>query len=323
MFRRIDPLAVVALILASLVEPAGAWAQTAAAEPAHAAAFGGLSLVVLAGTLVAGLLAGAGLAAFRSRQPSLRLIASRAARPARVEAATPVEEIASPPMRAAPPARSREKLPPVVALLGAPGESDCDDWLDSLMEGPRFGPRVAGLTAAGDCDAAQAVAAIAERARTLGRDVVVIAAGGAIDGLAAAFDRRLGRRKSRRSDPFGASARIEVLEEADLFAAGIAPDEQDWRDAFTALAASNDIVLVDLPEADQLDEAMPVLAVLDETLLLRSVDLSRQDVAHACAMASAAGACVTGQIVVEMDETGDHEGRPERTSYRREIVSSS
>lgn len=307
-FPRTGPIA--AALFASLAGTVGAWAQTPAApEAAHAAPFGGLSLVVLAGTLVAGLLAGAGLAALRSRQPSLRLIPSRVARQAPVEAPVPAEKVASRPVRAAP-ARVREKLPPVVALLGVPGESDCDDWLDSLMEGPRFGPRIAGLSTAGDCDAAPAVAAIAERARMLGRDVVVIAAGGSVDGLAAAFDRRLGRRRSRRSDPFGASARIEVLEEADLFAAGIAPDEQDWRDAFTALAASNDIVLVDLPEADRLDDAMPVLAVLDETLLLRSVDLPRQDVAHVCAMARAAGARVTGQIVVEMDETGDSEGPP-------------
>ena len=137
----------------------------------------------------------------------------------------------------------------------------------------------------------------------------MIAAGGAVDGLAAAFDRRLGRRKSRRSDPFGASARIEVLEEADLFAPGVEPDEQDWRDAFTALAAGNDIVLVDLPAAEALDEAMPLLAVLDETLLLRGVDLPRPDAANACGIARAAGACVTGQIVVEMDEAGDYEGR--------------
>ena len=311
--RRTGPIAAASLTLTLLVSAADAWAQTAAsAEPAHGSApFGALSLVVLAGTLAAGLLAGAGLAALRGRQPSLRLIPSRVPRRARVKEPEPVEKVVSRPVRVTPTARAREKLPPVVALLGAPGESDCDDWLDSLMEGPRFGPRIAGLIGAGDCDAAQAVATIAERARVLGRDVVVIAAGGSVDGLAAAFDRRLGRRRSRRSDPFGASARIEVLEEADLFAAGIAPDEQDWRDAFTALAASNDIVLVDLPAADRLDEAMPILAVLDETLVLRDVDLSRQEVASACAIARAAGARVTGQIVVEMDEAGDHEGQTE------------
>ena len=302
-------LSAATLILASLAGSVGAWAQTAAAEPAHATPFGGLSLVVLAGTLVAGLVAGAGLAMLRGRQPSLRLIPSRVARRARVEEPEPVRKIVSPPVRVASSARSREKLPPVVALLGSGGESDCDDWLDSLMEGPRFGPRIAGLIAAGDCDAAQAVATIAERARLLGRDVVVIAAGGAVDGLAAAFDRRLGRRKSRRSDPFGASARIEVLEEADLFAPGVEPDEQDWRDAFTALAAGNDIVLVDLPAAEALDEAMPLLAVLDETLLLRGVDLPRPDAANACGMARAPGARETGQIVVEMDQAGDYEGR--------------
>lgn len=284
--------------LTSFAGVMSACAQTAVAEPPHGSApFGGLSLVVLAGTLVAGLLAGAGLAMLRGRQPALGLIPSRKA--------PPVERVAPRPVRAAAPARMREKLPPVVALVGAPGDSDCDDWLDSLMEGPRFGPRIAGLTAADDCDAAQAVATIAERARTLGRDVVVIAAGGSIDGLAAAFDRRLGRRRSRRSDPFGASARIEVLEEADLFAPGIEPDEQDWRDAFTALAAENDIVLVDLPEADRLDEATPLLAVLDATFVLRSVSLPKPDLAQACAMIRAAGAKVAGQIVVEDDPVED------------------
>lgn len=290
------------LMLASCSGVLDACAQTAAVEPAHGSApFGGLSLVVLAGTLVAGLLAGAGLAMLRGRQPALGLLPSHPVRE------TPVEKIVTPPARAEAPVRVREKLPPVVALLGASGDSDCDDWLDALMEGPRFGPRIAGLTAAGDYDAAAAVATIAERGRTLGRDVVVIAASGSVDGLAAAFDHRLGRRRSRRSDPFGASARIEVLEEADLFAPGIAPDERDWRDAFTALAAGSDILLVDLPAADRLDEVSPLLAALDETFVLRSVELPKSVLARACTLARAAGAKVAGQIVVEDDLAEDQD----------------
>lgn len=285
-------------------------AQTvASAETAHPAAapFGGLSLFILAGTLLAGLLTGAGVATLRNRQPSLRLNLPRLGRSSSgaTRAAPPVvrEEAAPRVMPDASPVR--EKLPPVVAVLGPAGESDCDDWLDALADGPRFGPRIVGLIAAADCDRPQAIATIADHARTRGQDVVIIDAGGDMDRLAEAFDRRIGRRSSRQSDPFGASARIEVVEEGDLFTAGPVPTAQDWRKAFASLAARNDIVLVDLPSADRLAEVPALIEALDDAVILRDAALPRPDVAIACQAARQTGARVTAQVVID-DHQAEH-----------------
>ena len=149
----------------------------------------------------------------------------------------------------------------------------------------------------GDCDKADALAAVADRARVGGQDVVIVMAGGAVEPLAAALDRRIGR-GSRRRDPFGARARIEVVEDADLFDPGLEPAVEDWRDVFASLAARNDIVLVDLPAAGRLATIGPLLAALDEAAILRAESEPAEDLLAVCAAAEKAGTRVTHQVVV-------------------------
>ena len=280
-------------------------AQTvASAEAAHPSApFGGLSLFILAGTLLAGLLTGAGVATLRNWQPSswpMRPRLSRASASV-LDAEPPPAARPQPAPRATPEPQVREKLPPVVAVLGAAGERDCDDWLDALSDGPRFGPCIVGLIAAGDCDKAEAVASIADHARTRGQDVVVIDLGGDADRLAEAFDRRIGRRSPRESDPFGASARIEVVEQADMFEADGEPAMQDWHRAFASLAARNDVVLVNLPAPERLSDAPALLEALDDAVILCAAALPKPEIIAACRAALQAGARVTAQVVIDSD----------------------
>ena len=273
-----------------------AFAQTASppASVEAVAPFGALSLFVLAATLFAGLVTGAGVASLRNRQPSFRKSGPRTAQNTdrRAVGAHPVIE-------RTPPSPSRERLPPVVAVLGLAGTSDYGDWLDSLANGPRFGPRIVGFVAAEDCDKADAIACTANLARSGGHDVVVIDACGETDDLAKAFDRRIGRRARRTTDPFGAGARIEVLTASDLFGPSDVPTTAHWRDTFATLAARNDVVLVDLPGLAELAEVPSLYAALDEVVVLRDAAAPREQVSDVCAAARQSGVRITQQVVMK------------------------
>ena len=206
------------------------------------------------------------------------------------------------------PAPTEPQTPPVA--LPAVGRLDGDepddalaDWLDDCAHGPRFGPKLVALAAARDGDESEAfladgLAGLAQSARASDRDLTIVDARGLSDRLATTFDRRIGPR-SRRADPFGASARVEIVALTDVVSVGPSPNAAALRKTLDLLAADSDLVVIALPDVADWPVAVSLLAAADEIVLLRDDTQDGGDETRAAQYAAARlGIRIAGAIAL-------------------------
>lgn len=264
------------------------------AQRAATPSFGALSLLILLGTLLAGVVSGVGLASLRPRQLAHDGGAQHNAAAPTFSRAVPTPAAPA----STPPTPKREPLPPVVAEIDGGGENDAAFWIEELAHGPKFGPRIIGMVVASDCDGDDALARLAMTARDTDRDLAIIDACRGADRLATALDARLDRPMRSGSHT---GARTEIVPLPDLMGGRGRPDARLLRDAFAALAARVDVVLVDLPAIADWRKIPTLISTLDDVAVLCTPDTSREELRSLCEAARVAGAPITGQVLV-LDE---------------------
>ena len=267
-------------------------ATVSMATPGNATPFGALSLFVLGGTLLAGLVVGAGAASLRERARLPRGFA-------RLPAIDPHVQPSPQRRSVSPPGEAPVAALAVVAVLGGapqPHATSIERWIEEIGEGPRFGPRIVGLVSPRGFAKADAIARIADAAIRIDRDVVLVEAGDSDPGaLAQGLDQRIGR-AGRPADPFGAGARVEIMPLVDLLPSRSAPSAADWIAGLQGLAARADVVLVDLPEISTLARLPAAASAIDEIVLLHGAEA--HEGRRFAQEAARLGVCVGTQIIV-------------------------
>ena len=185
-------------------------------------------------------------------------------------------------------------------LIGDDADDTLENWLDDCTLGPRFGPRLVALAAIGDDPdalAADAMARLAQRARAADRDVLIVDACGLSDHLADALDTRLGKR-ARGADPFGATARVEMLALSEVIPDGTPPRAGALRKTFDLLAANADLVFIALPDVADWAAVPSLLSAADDIVLLRRETDSDRASADATDAAGRRGIEIAGAITI-------------------------
>ena len=243
-----------------LVLCAGAAAAQAPLPAAieEAASLSPLTLLALAGTLFAGAVAGAGVATWRHRRPAAPpapvIEVGDVAVSADIVPESAVPKPAVPEPAVVDPEPLREDPPLAVFQRDGRGPETVGAWIDELASGIQA--RAVGLFADGGDDKVAAITRIADDARRLDHDVIIVDTDRSAGQLASAFDGRIGPRTGL-ADPFGALARIEIVPFAALFPRGYRPDDGDWSNAFVDLSARADLILVNLPAIEHWNAIRP------------------------------------------------------------------